>query len=213
MATAKKKVTKAKTKPKKKSPVRKRRLKKKEARSFCRPKAFSNPEEMDLWIEDYFLTITREIPKTEPKKTGKLIKVGAKVIEEIIEETVINAKGEQVIIIEFLVTPTVAGLCNHLGICRETLRKYAGDEAYTDTIKKAKSYLEAHLEKGLYGNSVTGLIFNLKNNFGWQDKTEQVISSTVTLMGRCKVNGTLLTFDVGEELKDAEAKSSAGYTD
>ena len=32
--------------------------------------------------------------------------------------------------------------------------------------------IEAHLEKKLFGNNVTGLIFNLKNNFDWKDKTE-----------------------------------------
>jgi len=33
------------------------------------------------------------------------------------------------------------------------------------------------LEQKLYGNAVTGVIFNLKNNFGWQDKTEQEVTT------------------------------------
>ena len=41
------------------------------------------------------------------------------------------------------------------------------------TIKKAKSKVEDYLEKKLLtGNSATGIIFNLKNNFEWKDKQE-----------------------------------------
>jgi hypothetical protein len=31
----------------------------------------------------------------------------------------------------------------------------------------------------LYGNTVTGVIFNLKNNFGWKDKNEVEYSEKV----------------------------------
>ena len=37
--------------------------------------------------------------------------------------------------------------------------------------------VEEALEQRLYGNAVTGIIFNLKNNFGWQDKTEKEVTS------------------------------------
>lgn len=44
---------------------------------------------------------------------------------------------------------------------------------FTHTIKKAKSRIEKYLEEQLSGGrQVAGLIFNLKNNFGWVDKQE-----------------------------------------
>jgi hypothetical protein len=46
-----------------------------------------------------------------------------------------------------------------------------------DTIKKAKGRVELKLEEHLYGNSVAGAIFNLKNNFEWRDRTETDITS------------------------------------
>lgn len=68
--------------------------------------------------------------------------------------------------------PTMAGLALHLDVDRKTITNYSNKEEYFPTIRKARSRIEAHIEKKLYGNNVTGLIFNLKNNFDWKDKTE-----------------------------------------
>ena len=72
--------------------------------------------------------------------------------------------------------PTITGLCMALGCCRQTLLNYEFDERFLDTVKKAKMQVEMALERHLYGQSVTGAIFNLKNNFGWKDKTEQELN-------------------------------------
>lgn len=68
--------------------------------------------------------------------------------------------------------PTVSGLALALDVDTSTLRNYEGREEFFATIKKAKQRIEEALESGLWGGSVTGLIFNLKNNFGWKDKQE-----------------------------------------
>lgn len=68
---------------------------------------------------------------------------------------------------------TVTGLCLSLDICRDTLLEYSKDKRFSDTIKKAKLKVENYLEKHLItDNSTTGIIFNLKNNFGWTDKQQ-----------------------------------------
>lgn len=68
---------------------------------------------------------------------------------------------------------TVTGLCLALDICRDTLLEYAKSEEFSDTIKKAKLKVENYLEKHLItDSSTTGIIFNLKNNFGWTDKQQ-----------------------------------------
>ena len=68
---------------------------------------------------------------------------------------------------------TVTGLCLALDICRDTLAEYAKKEEFSDTIKKAKLKVENYLERHLITNSsTTGIIFNLKNNFGWTDKQQ-----------------------------------------
>jgi len=73
--------------------------------------------------------------------------------------------------------PTMAGLALFLDCDRKTIINYERKCEFFHTIKKARARVEEALEQKLYGNAVTGVIFNLKNNFGWQDKTEQEVTT------------------------------------
>lgn len=68
--------------------------------------------------------------------------------------------------------PTMAGLALFLDVDRKTIVNYGKKQEYFHAIKRARLRIESHLEKKLYGNNVTGTIFNLKNNFDWKDKSE-----------------------------------------
>lgn len=78
-----------------------------------------------------------------------------------------------------LYAPTVEGLAFELGMSRQALLDYQNKDLFLDTIKRAKQKIGIALEQRLYGNNVAGIIFNLKNNFGWKDKTEQEVFATV----------------------------------
>jgi len=68
---------------------------------------------------------------------------------------------------------TVTGLAVALDTSRQTLINYESRERFFDTIKKAKDKIENYNEEQLYRNTqVAGVIFNLKNNYDWKDKTE-----------------------------------------
>lgn len=75
---------------------------------------------------------------------------------------------------------TVSGLAYALDMSRQSLLNYENKDEFFDTIKKAKDKIEAQLEEnallGRYNPTFT--IFNLKNNYGWQDKQE--IDTTVS---------------------------------
>jgi hypothetical protein len=64
-------------------------------------------------------------------------------------------------------------LCEYLDIHRSTLIEWEALDEFSNTIKKAKQRIEKYNAEQLYRKEqVTGIIFNLKNNFDWKDKSE-----------------------------------------
>ena len=78
--------------------------------------------------------------------------------------------------------PLISELALHLDTSRETLSDYKDKPEYSDSLKKAKQKCEIVLERNLVEGKVnpTGTIFNLKNNYGWRDKTEIEHSGEIT---------------------------------
>lgn len=106
--------------------------------------------------------------------------------------------------------PTMAGLARHLKVDRKTVLNYSNKEEYFPTIKDARCRIEEVLEQRLYGNAVTGTIFNLKNNFDWKDKQE--IDQSVDVKSGVMMVPGIASIDewskVSEETQ-AKLKSSA----
>ncbi len=75
--------------------------------------------------------------------------------------------------------PTVTGLALALDLTRQGLINYEGKDDFVDTIKRAKTKVESYVEQRLFHANAVGSIFNLKNNFGWKDRTE--VESTVEI--------------------------------
>ena len=68
---------------------------------------------------------------------------------------------------------TITGLAIALDTDRQTLINYENRDEFFDTIKKAKQKVENYAEERLFnGGNTAGVIFNLKNNYGWVDKQE-----------------------------------------
>jgi hypothetical protein len=81
--------------------------------------------------------------------------------------------------------PTMSGLAYALETSRQTLLTYADKSEFLDTINKARNRVEVYLEQRLDDGQVAGTIFNLKNNFSWQDvqnieKTEERTTRVIT---------------------------------
>jgi len=69
---------------------------------------------------------------------------------------------------------TMSGLARRLGIDRDTLLNYGKRDEFFGTVKAARERVQEDVETRLMETSnQSGAIFNLKNNFGWKDKTEQ----------------------------------------
>lgn len=68
---------------------------------------------------------------------------------------------------------TITGLALALDTDRHTLINYGEKDEYLHTIKKLKQIVENYAEEKLFNcNNTAGVIFNLKNNYGWVDKQE-----------------------------------------
>lgn len=79
--------------------------------------------------------------------------------------------------------PTITGLGLWLNLTRQGLVEYGEKEIFSDTIKKAKQRVEQYNEERLHsGKAPAGVIFNLKNNFRWEDKTSQDVNSTTKIV-------------------------------
>jgi len=89
---------------------------------------------------------------------------------------------------------TITGLALALDTSRESLLEYQDRPEFVDTIKRAKLKCHNYAEKFLYnGKNATGAIFNLKNNWGWRDKSEidaRVETVTPILGGASKENAS-----------------------
>lgn len=73
---------------------------------------------------------------------------------------------------------TMSGLAAALGMSRQSLIRYGERDQFCDTVKQARREVESSIEERLLsGRAAVGAIFNLKNNFGWVDKSEQDITS------------------------------------
>lgn len=68
---------------------------------------------------------------------------------------------------------TMSGLALFLGMDRRTLLNYSYKKEFLPPIKRAKDRVENYLEEMMLNkDKPTGIIFAMKNNFGWVDKQE-----------------------------------------
>jgi len=137
-----------------------------------RPPLYETPEEMQSVIDLYF----------DACKINRIVSMDGGDKESLLSDY----SEEDILTIDYIddLAPTVSGLAYTLDMTTETLRAYGEKDQFSATIKKAKQRIEKFLEGKLYGQAVTGTIFNLKNNFGWKDKTETEHSGAIDLSGK-----------------------------
>lgn len=69
---------------------------------------------------------------------------------------------------------TLSWLCIYLWISKDYISEKSKSEDYSETIKQIRNIVENDVEEWILTSKYnpTAWIFNLKNNFGWKDKTE-----------------------------------------
>lgn len=78
---------------------------------------------------------------------------------------------------------TIEGLAYTCGCDRRTITNYAKEEEFFPIIKKHREKILTQLaELAISGKgNPTSIIFNLKNNYGYTDKTETELSGSLTI--------------------------------
>lgn len=107
-----------------------------------------------------------------------------KVIDEYFDwcdnrtKTIYDEKTGKEILIVFPAPYTMSGLARRLGLSRQGLIEYKNKDGFSDAIKAARERIHEDVESRLMeSRNQAGAIFNLKNNFGWKDKTETDLTS------------------------------------
>ena len=138
-----------------------------------RPMKFQDIDELRAMILEYFKNAaphweeqTEYIDRRDPK-SGKIIIENGKVVQD---KVVRKVKTKQKPL-------TVTGLAVALGTSRDVLLDYETTylekyPEFSNTIKEAKEQIKAYAEESLFGTNTAGVIFSLKNNWGFKDKYE-----------------------------------------
>lgn len=123
--------------------------------------------------ETYFASISRTVDVMEERRTGEKDSWGHFATEWV---PVVNDQGEAVTVREYVVPPSVGGLCRYLGISRETWSRYGDPEEnpqFQETVRWVREELRGYLEEQLLtrsGKDLKGVIFSLQNNYGMSEK-------------------------------------------
>lgn len=90
---------------------------------------------------------------------------------KVIEKSVIarDKDGNTITRRHWLQTPSLAGLCLHLGISRDTWSEYGRDPEMGPIVQEARLVVEDYWSNEL-GNDSKGARFALEANMGWNDR-------------------------------------------
>ena len=137
---------------------------------MSRYKKYRSDKALREAVEGYFASISRVRQVMEERRTGELDRFGHFVVEWV---PVLDGRGEVMTEREFVLPPTVGGLCAHLGISRETWAQYCGLPQFEETAVWARETLRLYLEQQLLtreGKNLQGVLFSLQNNYGMSEK-------------------------------------------
>jgi hypothetical protein len=124
-----------------------------------RPPFYTNVEDMQKAIDQYFESCKGEPIMVEDPETGQKVPY----LDKHGQPVLINSKP-----------PTVTGLALALGFTsRQALLNYEGKNEFFDAITRAKMRCQEYAEQRLYDkDGANGAKFSLQNNFGWVERQE-----------------------------------------
>ena len=148
-----------------------------------RPKKYSK-KALRKAVDSYFDSISREVEITEKVDTGKRDKYGHVIYDTV---KVINKLDEVAKTTEFLVPPTLGGLCSFLKIDQSTWSRWCDKDTYPEyediVAQTRERLLTWRQEQVVMRKDVKGLIWDLETNYGCGQKTDTAPKLEVVLKG------------------------------
>lgn len=141
---------------------------------------YATPKKLEAAIEGYFRSISRIRTATEMVPTGELDEYGHPIMKA---QKICNEDGEEIRYREFVLPPRMTALQRHLKISAQTWSRYASGacaaneeeaERWREVCADAKAVCEDYLKGELISRhkGVTGIMFELKANYGYTDRQE-----------------------------------------
>jgi len=139
-----------------------------------RPRLFDSPEQLQDLIDEYFAYCDAQFKTISvEKKDGEI----------------------QVIDVPDPDPYTMGGLAIYLGICKDTLARYAKREEFIITITRAREKCEHNkfvgAMKGRFNHHMTK--FDLINNHDWKDKSEYSVTTDAKVLDLAESINNLIT--------------------
>ena len=137
-------------------------------RGVLRQKKYKTAAALKKAVDAYFNSVSHTEYVLRADEDGSLSRVR-------------SDKGSYLTKREFYIPPSISALCLYLGISRQTWSSYSDTEnspEFADVCEYAKLVIAVYLEEQLLcrRKGVQGIIFNLKNNYGWSEKTDKTDS-------------------------------------
>ena len=118
-------------------------------------------------VDAYFASISRTVEATERIETGA---------KTFVEQPILSDAGEPIRYREYVVPPTVWGLCEYLGITPKTWNSYCDRLKHPemqDAVLRADGLMREWKEQALLTRKdVRGIIYHIQNNMGGLEPAE-----------------------------------------
>lgn len=129
-----------------------------------RKKKYETAKAFERAVEKYFASITYNVKAVVKEPTGEMgrndrLKLTARTLPEVTET-------------KWLRPPSMAGLMLHLGISKETWRKYGELDGYREVVERARARMEDYWITRLSGKGAQGAKFALSCCYGWRESSE-----------------------------------------
>lgn len=173
---------------------------------MARPKKYSQKALREA-VGRYFDSISRIVPVTERIDSGRKDDKGHVIWDTV---TVLNSLGEEAKRTEFLIPPSVGGLCAYLGIHRSTWAQWCDQKEYSAITTEASEKMQLWLEEQLLtrsGKDVRGIVFNLQNNYGYSEKKHLELGERA---GRAVAAAAVMPMEEREKLLAEIAREFGG---